>query len=186
MRIIVLIFLAVFLFANAAQAQDYAVGKGSFIVSGDFRINSVLGDAEHRSLASYLHFSPRLMYFPISNLALGIQVAYEDIRFFESDIEGLAIGPAAVFYIGGKDKDWFPFIEAAFHVLDFEFEEAGTVTGSGHQFMLGAGYLSFLTDHAAIQGGIQYYFQNAELDDTGQSENGKALAIFAGLSYFLY
>lgn len=185
--IICILILIVFL-SPCLYSSEYSVDKGSFMLSGNVNFSTALGDINSRSISKHIHLSPGLTYFGVHNVGVGIELAFEQLDFYDYVIRALAVGPRITYYLGGKNRGGYPFVSAGFQYLDaYVRGNFDRDYGSGFQFKLGLGYLDMVTKHVAFTAGLEYLIQNLSMEELFLGgESGYAFSLRIGLSYFIF
>lgn len=126
-RVILLVLAGLFLVPSIAQAQNYAVDKGSFLIGGDVNINGsgLLRSSGGRSLE--IQLNPSAQYFVLPGLAVGggLQLSHiENSSFYRSTSYG--IGPNISYYFGRDETRVFPYVSAGVNLVRSSTERTAT------------------------------------------------------------
>lgn len=107
------VFVAVFiaLFPTGAQAQKYAVDKGSWLAGGNIGFqHSNFDTGGHLTEVSFQPFGG---YFVAPGLAIMVSTGFFHATDGDSGYTDLSIGPEIRYYFGRRAKRFYPFIGGA-------------------------------------------------------------------------
>lgn len=175
----------VFLLSSHAQ-----IAQGSWLIGGDvgFGFSNVknsytLGSTTISTLGNTSNFilSPRVGFFVIDNLAVGVNVDFSGSSYTEKDgadtekdaVTRLAVGPFARYYLALGQV--YPFIEAginfgsANYISSFNNSETRT-THRLNNMGAGPGVAFFVADNVAVEALVKYNRSVEKYDGSGGSE----------------
>jgi len=193
------IILVISLWAGLS-AQESPVGKGTFMIDGSIRLSSTWGDDFTVDKTQNIVFTPSVMYFPLSNFAIGgrINIQHYDLYGFGVKRDFLGLGTGFYVKMGRKENYIYSELSAGLIRLDID----GYTDGSGYEYGIGFGFLNFVTDNIAVRGGLDYtiqkiergpyrvdyfpFFKAADDQDLDDKLEGRITQIVVGLSYFIY
>jgi hypothetical protein len=95
--------------APRAEAQTYAIDRGSWLLGGTARItgNRSTGD---ESASFLIDVNPRVGYFVVPHLAVHANLQFQRIGYDGGRSHQWGVGPGLTYYFGGRDSRVHPFV----------------------------------------------------------------------------
>jgi len=186
------VFLSVvlfFFFASTVFAGDYAVDKGSALVSGTFSFANASGDLyeEDGNSATTISLNPSVLYFVIPNFAVGGNFLLAHTSQGDASMSALAIGPKVAYFIGGPNSKVYPYFGAGFAYVRQSVSLGGgdDFTISGTKISLGAGAAVMVKPHWALVFEGAYNLDNMKPENE-ESVSGNIFAVSVGIAGFIF
>jgi len=196
--IVLVVVLAVFLSSSVAvvgTAGASPTDQGSFELGGDVSMSftSVSYDGEHVYNNTLISFTPRFGYFVVDNLELTLDLTSmfsgqsldEDVWGCGSDCNSssaiFGIGGSIVFHLPLSEK-LYGFVGAGGHLLVKSDSDDSNYEPALQLPVLSGGLRYFVSDHAALNGGMYYSHVISESFMEDLSSNN--IALRGGISIF--
>jgi hypothetical protein len=165
--------------AASGQGVSKAAYQGGFLVSGQAGASLTFTkapelDAQQSALS--VTFAPRLLYFVVDGLGVGVEGNVNYYSLSGSHITGLAVGPRVAYYLVQTDKKyprtscltsylgpgwWMPFVGVTGEYLSNRFDSGGEVsTSSGWLARVGIGMSPLIGDRGTMPIEVGYEMQN--------------------------
>ena len=192
----VLISIILLLLASTAYAGEYAIDKGSTILSGMMSFSNSSGglyeDEEGNSLTTFT-IAPSLASFVVSNLALGAQFSFSHASQGHASISGMSIGPKIAYFFGSAASKSYPYLGMGFAFLTDTFRQSrgylsygeSGYTVSGTKFYFSAGVAIMAAPNLAVVCEGFYNIDKLRLEHV-ESVSGHTFALSIGLAGFLF
>lgn len=191
-KLLILISLFV-LITNFAFSQT---DKGRFLIGAGSKlefnnIETDFGGSENIS-SSELTFAPRIGYFVIDNLNIGIMlpITYQSQEYDEEDrsVLSLAIAPYVQYYF--LEDNFKPFIYGSLGVGTSSIESStfyGNNGADANMFLyeLGAGCSYFINRYVAIEAALGYHNETYDYDENVDETTMSGIRFEIGFSVLL-
>lgn len=185
-RITTLLFFL--LFSAHSAARD--IEQGTIEIGGD--LNFALSNSEINlngktsSETDSFDLESTTAYYFADNVALGVEIFYgnEEVKTQDSseDTTSFGFGPALLLNFS-LNEDVSLLISGSFVLADFEFSDAADADGYG--FSASAGIRYFISDHVALNSGVEFSKIDMEQDLTGTDFELTGLTAGLGLSVLI-
>jgi hypothetical protein len=177
--------------------EDYAVGRGGFIVGGSIRVTSLGGEQFAERLA-VVSVSPVVQYFAVPSLAIG--GAFDFSYVSGSKVENRAsrtavgIGPRIGYYFGNADSRVYPFLAGTVFVSRVTVGEV-TIPQLGAQDgpdgtvvdMVASGGAAFLISrNVGITGEVFYRANLTDIEGQPEALDTNEFGFRFGIAAFVY
>ena len=183
-RFLWIVCLALWLYPAAAQAQDYATDKGSFLIGGAASLSSSGNDFEG-GRSTTLSIAPSAQYFVIPGLAVGGTIGWAYASYEDFSFSTLNVGPRLSYYFGRSAQNIYPFVSAAVGYLRSSSDSgAFDQTASGTQFDVSGGATFMIARNVGLTGEL-FYTQRSEETDTDVGLLGDITTAFGSDSFGL-
>jgi outer membrane protein len=190
--------LACLAFNVSAQQEETIVNptdKGHFIVDGSVYFSTNNSKTENQGFNTEVNsfglgISPKVSYFIIDRLAIGIEAsfAYSDNEYtnnsggeISSNSTSILIGPSVRYYI---TKGFFGQASLGFGFSNSKGEGYETKNDS-FRYKLGLGYAFFLNEHISIEPILSYQHNKTNFRDSVSDSSNSGLIFGAGFTIYL-
>jgi outer membrane protein W len=197
MKKIVFITGMLFLFSTMCYSQEYAVDKGSWMISG--RLNySVEGSDLFKSNSdrtTSVKFMPAVEYFVAPHFFIGERLSYSystftryyysrgETEIHTSSYSTFAIGPIVGYAFGKADSKVYPYLTSGIFYVSSGFNSNNSSSSdSGKEFIIGGGIIFPAKEHLGILMEAEYHITNLNNGSRDQSSVSLNIGI-AGLLY---
>ena len=170
--------------AVRAEAQDYAIDRGSILLGGAANFTSIGDNGGDSDRVTDLNIFGRSQYFVRPGLAVGGRISLDWFSSAAASRTSYGVGPEVSYYFGGGDRDFYPFVSG--------FATATRWDGSGLAlpdactvFDLGAsgGVLLMLGRSVGLTG--QVYYQTSLYDSDALTATNR-FGFSAGITPFIF
>lgn len=169
--------LAAFFLVPSTRAQDYAIDKGSFLVSGSLNFSSS-GSGRDDNRSTVLSINPDFSYFVTSGLAIGASASVSRFSSGDDSATSFGVGPRIAYYFGGPTSTLFPFVSAGVNYSDTEGLSA---LGAD----LAAGAVIMIARNVGLNG--EAFYQTARFSrDDGSEFSRNSFGIRGGVTVFVF
>lgn len=184
-----LALVGVFLVPSLAQAQSYAVDKGSVLIGGDVNITGSGLFGPDAARIWQVQFNPNAQYFVAPGLAVGgnLRLNYvSNSEYYRSSSYG--VGPTVSYYFGQSERKLYPYMSAGIGLIRLTTRSVASIGGDSMETKsttLGAdmsgGLLFMLTRGVGLSGELFYNAQNfsGKIDGVDQNTFGFRIGISA-------
>jgi hypothetical protein len=186
MKQFIMSILFIVLLTSIAFSQDYAIDKGSKIISGMGSYASQGGDLFENSdgdRATTIMLMPILNYFIAPNISIGGGVAYTSKSQGDYSIHTIGIGPTIGYFIGDSNSKSYPYLAAGIRYYSMGYDDDSI---SGTDIVIGGGVIAPVKDHIGIVIEAGYHIMNLKHKDWDESESGNIIMIGIGVAGLLY
>lgn len=191
---------AFFALSTFAQDDFSARKKGTFLTNGSINIhhttrNIELNDNNDKSDTFTVNINPKIGYFIIDDLAIGLDLTLisnnetqsSEFGDIETKTTGFGIGPFARYYFANGF-----FGEALVGLGSTKVKSTSGLLGereiksSTFGFRVGAGYSFLLGDHVAIEPTVNYSWEDINPKDAPSDYKETLSSIFLGIGISAY
>jgi hypothetical protein len=153
-------------FLGTAILTHAQISKGSWMVGGTAAYSSTMEGDIHNTI---LDVSPRVGYFLMKNLAVGVNVAFNQTSDDGESYSTVIAGPYARYYFLANNEKVKLFANAnAFLGTEDEGKGSSNLTGFG----VAAGANYFLNKFIALEASLGYYSTQAKIESVKDNTIG--------------
>lgn len=146
--------------------------SGSLFIGGEIYYSNV--STKYNYSLNQFMFSPRIGFFVIDNLLLGVTLAYANVSDNSSSQDQFIIGPILRYYFGSGPSKPFTYL-----IFGYETQKNNNSTALG----MGLGYNIAISRNVALSPVIQYDFVAPKGGDLGDI---KEFYVGIGISTFIF
>lgn len=182
----ILIIVILVLSSSFALSQQFAVDKGSTIISGMGSYASQGGDLFENSdgdRATTIMLMSIVNHFIAPNISIGAGVAYTSQSQGDYSYHTIGIGPTLGYFIGDSNSKGYPYLAAGIRYYSIGDEDDSI---SGTDIVIGAGIIAPVKDHVGIIIEAGYHIMNLKNKDWDESESGNIIMVGIGIAGLLY
>lgn len=179
-------FVIILLSSSFALSQEFAVDKGSTIISGMGNYASQGGDLFENSngdRATTIMLMPTVNHFIAPNISIGGGVAYTSQSQGDYSFHTIGIGPTLGYFIGDSNSKSYPYLATGIRYYSMGDEDDSI---SGTDILIGAGIIVPVKNHAGIVIEAGYHIMNLKHKDWDKSEPGNIIMVGIGIAGLLY
>lgn len=184
MKKAIFISLCLIISTSCLFSQQYALDKGSIMLSGAANFTKYSGayfkDTEGTG-TNLLSLSTSGHYFIIPNLILGVGIDYARLSQRESVFTTINAGPNLGYALGGPESKIFPYIITGYRYNLYE----DVVDLTGNDLFLGIGAILLGSDHIGLDLNVTYHMVDLKPDE-GDSQSGNVFSIGCGIAGFIF
>lgn len=182
----ILIIVTLLLSSSLALSQEFAVDKGSTIISGMGSYASQGGDLFENSdgdRATTIMLMPTINYFVAPNISIGGGVAYTSQSQGDYSYHTIGIGPTLGYFIGDSNSKSHPYLAAGIRYYSMGDEDDSI---SGTDIVIGGGIITPVKNHVGIVLEAGYHIMSLKHKDWDKSESGNLIMVGIGIAGLLY
>ena len=175
---------ALLLVTSTASAQQHATDRGSWQIAGSASFTSTGSDDEDSDRSTSITVNPRVRYFIIPGLALGLDATLGHSSSGNFEVTALGIGPSVTYYFGGPARV-LPYVNlnASFTTTDVNGPLVDT-DASGRSFGAAGGILAMLSSAVGVTSELFYRIDKADVETFSNDTNTFGLAV--GIAAFIF
>jgi len=190
MKKVASIILVSILFFSFALSQDFAVDKGSMIISGMGSYENESGDLYENNdgeSRNKLDLTTKYNYFVAQNIAVGGNLNYLMASQGDYSQTTLGIGPTAGYFIGNAESEMYPYLAAGISYLHQGMKsENYDNTISGTDITVSGGIIIPVKNHIGFTAELGYHMKSLKEEDADESISGNIISLNIGISGLLY
>ena len=180
--------------AQNEKSKNNPTDKGSFVVDGSVyfsAINSTSTRGDYKNNVINIEVSPKVAFFVIDRLALGLETSYYFARNKSTNLEsessstsnyyGISISPYLKYYFINRI-----FLQASAGFGTSKSKDSNTESkGNTFNSQIGIGYAFFLNNNISFEPMISYRYNESKTNGSDDKSFYKVLMLGAGLTIFL-
>ena len=178
---------ALLITAAQADAQEYALDRGSLQISGSASLTSTdndnSGDDGRVTVASVL---PGLHYFVAEGLGVGGDLIFSYTSSGDDfSTRSIGIGPSVSYYFGGSESRVHPYLSARAAIASMTFDSpGGELEGSRRSGTVAGGILAMLSSSVGVTTELFYLLEKFE--SQGQEADSNTFGLAVGIAAFVF
>ena len=163
-------------------AQNYAIDKGSYMLSGTAGLTSAGGDELYgEERVTTVTIDPMIGYFFVPNLAFGSEFIYTTTTQGDNTTSCVGFGPRIAYFAGDEDSKTLPFAGVGYlytlYSNGYEYSDTYLSFSGGAVFMLAR--------NVGISGRI-FYRMRTYKPTGGESSSVNILGFGFGINTFIF
>ena len=203
MKKIVFITGILFLFSAMGYSQEYAIDKGSTIISGRFNYSVEGSDLlESKSdRTTSVRFMPAVEYFVAPHFFIGERLSYSystyksyyisrgEVEVHTSSYSTIAIGPTVGYAFGKADSKVYPYLTSGIlYISSGSTSDNSSRSNSGTEIIIGGGIMIPAEEHLGIMIEFEYQITNLQNRDRDRDSNSNrsSISLNIGIAGLLY
>ncbi|TKG95212.1 porin family protein [Puteibacter caeruleilacunae] len=171
-------------------AQEYAVDKGAYLISGTVSFSNMNGELfedYNGDGVTAFQLAPKVNYFVAKNFFVGGGLDWSHQKQGDVKTNNIGFGPQFGYAFGDENSTAYPYLDAGLRYYGVKVDSGSSDSkASGTEIFFGAGIVVPVRSHIGITFEAGYHIMNLEDKDSDVSASGNIFGIGIGISGLLF